>query len=63
MIKGEISGERANLASMLENGLINRRSYEALSRLDDKALKSSLSDLKQARKLDKNKVPKQKKKK
>ena len=63
MIKGEISGERANLASMLENGLINRRSYEALSRLDDKALKSSLSDLKQARKLDKKKVPKQKKKK
>ena len=48
---------------MLENGLINRRSYEALSRLDDKALKSSLSDLKQARKLDKKKVPKQKKKK
>ena len=63
VIKGEISGERANLASMLENGLINRRSYEALSRLDDKALKSSLSDLKQARKLDKKKVPKQKKKK
>lgn len=63
VIKGEISGERANLASMLENGLIDSRAYEALSRLDDQALKASLSELKQARKLDKNKAPKQKKKK
>lgn len=60
VIKGQISGERANLASMLENGLIDSRSYEALSRLDDQALKASLSELKQARKLDK-KAPKQKK--
>ena len=61
VIKGEISGKRANLASMLEKKLIDSRSYEALSRLDDQALKASLSELKQARKLDKNKAPKQKK--
>ena len=63
LIKGELSGERANLASMLENGLIDNRSYEALSRLDNKSLKASLSELKQARKLDKGKAPKEKKKK
>ena len=63
VIKGELSGERANLASMLENGLIDNRSYEALSRLDDQSLKASLSELKQARKLDKGKAPKEKKKK
>ena len=63
VIKGELSGERANLASMLENGLIDNRSYEALSRLDNKSLKASLSELKQARKLDKGKAPKEKKKK
>ena len=63
VIKGELSGERANLASMLENGLIDSRSYEALSRLDDKSLKVSLSELKQARKLDKVKAPKEKKRK
>ncbi len=63
VIKGELSGERANLASMLENGLIDNRSYEALSRLDDKSLKVSLSELKRARKLDKGKAPKEKKRK
>lgn len=63
LIKGELSGERANLASMLENGLIDNRSYEALSRLDDKSLKVSLSELKRARKLDKGKAPKEKKRK
>jgi len=34
-----------------------------LSRLDDKSLKASLSELKQARKLDKVKAPKEKKRK
>ena len=63
MINGKLSGERARLASMLENGLIDSRSYEALSRLDDKSLKASLSELKQARKLDKVKAPKEKKRK
>ena len=63
MINGKLSGERARLASMLENGLIDSRSYEALSRLDDKSLKASLSELKQARKLDKIKAPKEKKRK
>ena len=63
MINGILSGERARLASMLENGLIDSRSYEALSRLDDKSLKASLSELKQARKLDKVKAPKEKKRK
>ena len=63
VIKGKLSGERARLASMLENGLIDSRSYEALSRLDDKSLKASLSELKQARKLDKVKAPKEKKRK
>ena len=48
---------------MLENGLIDSRSYEALSRLDDKSLKASLSELKQSRKLDKGKAPKEKKRK
>ena len=63
VIKGQIPGEHANLASMLENGLIDSRSYEALSRLDDKSLKASLSELKRARKLDMGKAPKEKKKK
>ena len=63
VIKGQISGEHANLASMLENGLIDSLSYEALSRLDDKSLKASLSELKRARKLDMGKAPNEKKKK
>ena len=63
VIKGQISGEHANLASMLENGLIDSLSYEALSRLDDKSLKASLPELKRARKLDMGKAPNEKKKK
>jgi len=63
VIKGELSGERANLASMLERGLINSRDYEALSRLDDKSLKASFSELKHARKIEKGKSPKEKKRK
>ena len=62
VIKGEISGDRAKLASMLEKGLIDNRSYQALSRLDDKALKASISELKQARKRDIGKPPKEKNK-
>ena len=62
VIKGESSGERAKLASMLEKGLIDNRSYQALSRLDDKALKASISELKQARKRDIGKPPKEKNK-
>ena len=61
VLKRQISSERANLASMLENGLIDNRSYEALSRLDDKTLKASIFELKQARKRDKGKAPKEKK--
>ena len=63
VINSDLSGERARLASMLENGLIDSRSYEALSRLDDKSLNASLSELKQARKLDRVKSPKEKKRK
>ena len=62
VIKGEISGERAKLASMLEKGLIDNRSYQALSRLDDKTLKASISELKQAPKRDIGKPPKEKNK-
>ncbi len=47
---------------MLDKGLIDNRSYEVLSRQDDRALKASLFELKQARKRDKGKAPKEKKK-
>jgi len=62
VLEGNISGERASLASMLDKGLIDNRSYEVLSRQDDRALKASLFELKQARKRDKGKAPKEKKK-
>jgi hypothetical protein len=61
-LKGEISNDRAKLASFLEKGIIDDRSYQALNKLDNQSLKSSLSELKDARKLDQGKALKPKKK-
>ena len=57
VLKGELSSERAKIASFLEKGIIDDRSYRALDQLDNRALKSAVSKLKDARKLDKGKNP------
>ena len=62
VLNGELSSERAKIASFLEKGIIDTRTYNALEQLDNRSLKSSLSELKDARKLDKGKEPKPKKK-
>ena len=56
-LKGELTSERAKIASFLEKGIIDDRSYRALNRLDNRALKSAVSELKDARKLNKGKTP------
>ena len=57
VLKGELTSERAKIASFLEKGIIDDRSYQALDRLDNRALKSAVSELKDARKLNKRKTP------
>ena len=61
VLKGELSNDRAKIASLLEKGIIDYRDYNALDQLDNKSLKSSLSELRKARKLDKPKASKPKK--
>ena len=57
VLKGELTSERAKIASFLEKGIIDDRSYQALDRLGNRALKSAVSELKDARKLNKGKTP------
>ena len=57
VLKGELSSERAKIASFLEKGIIDHRSFQALDQLGNRALKSAVSELKDARKLDKGKTP------
>jgi len=61
VLKGDLSPDRAKIASLLEKGIIDDRAYNALDQLDKKSLKSSLSELRKARKLDKPKAFKPKK--
>ena len=57
VLKGELSNDRAKIASFLEKGIIDNRSYQALDQLDNRSLKSAVSKLKGARKLNKGKTP------